>query len=313
MAKGNLILGTMSGKLGDIVAYTNNGKQCARVRRRVVANPNSAGQQVQRMILTTTAQAVSSLRPVLNNGFESKQKGAPSLSYARSLFMRQLRTADMWNTDNGLHYVMKGGKYIAPNPFIISEGSLGTIVTNFNEDSPGIRGMCNLMPAAPGTMTASQLFPGAAVGMQHTFVFIELSGSASGRYASRCQFIAFVFKDDTTPALVQAESSGTWKLNTAALDTTYSQGRVDLLRFVAEEGAEITVGRSEGDDPYAAGYILSTKDGSRRSNSRLVCSAGIDANFTMAPDAVVDTYDNSGVDTGAPAEYLLDDNPGSSF
>lgn len=309
MAKGNLILGTMSGKLGDVVAYTNNGKQCARVRRRVVANPNSAGQQVQRMILTTAAQAVSALRPILNNAFEGIQKGAPSLAYARKIFMSQLRTENMYQQDNGLHYVMKGGKYFAPNEHMISRGSLPIPSYIFDGNSFRIQ---DLVAVASATATASEAFPFAAIGMQHTFVFCELIAVNDSQMVSVVHTARVVFKDDTTPCFVA--DGDNFKINAAAVDTAYSSNW-DKLSFSNGVGV-VQVTLLEGTtDPIAAGYILSTRDGSKRSTSylRIAQQSIFDEIGTFSPDAVVDSYDNSGVDSGAPAEYLLDDNPGGSF
>lgn len=312
MAKGNLILGTMSGKLGDVVAYTNNGKQCARVRRRTVRNPNSAGQQVQRMILSTVAQFVSAFRPILNNGFESIQKGAPSLAYARKLAMSMLRTEDMYREDNHLRYVLKGGKYLAPNRYRVSEGSLSVpqfSITSASGDAGGT--LSNLCASSlTTTSTASALFPFASIGMQHTFAFVGMVENVDGKPATFCDFIAFVFADDTTPALIAAENS-LLKINPAAIDANFSQGEVDKLRYDPATG---TVSYLSSGTVVAATYILSSKDGSKRSTATLLINvAGLeDFDFTWAPDQVVDSYDNSGVDSGAPAEYYLDNNAGGN-
>lgn len=310
MAKGNLILGTMSGKLGDVVAYTNNGKQCARVRRRVVTNPNSAGQRVQRMILSTVAQAVSNLRPVLNNAFEGVQKGAPSLAFARSLYMKMLRTENMFNADNGQNYVAKGGQYFAPNAYMVSRGSLGVVSASWVQAEYAISGMFGA--TLSDTLTASQLFPNAAVGMQHTFIFVEVFNEPGqvGVIRTKVHMCRFVFKDDTTPAL-QALGDGNFKLNPAALDLDYSAGYTNLSFSLSGVVMATWSGSAE---PLAAAYILSTRDGSKRATSYMVYSKDdIDALGTWSPDAVVETYESGGVDSGAPAEYLLDDNPGGSF
>lgn len=308
MAKGNLILGTMSGKLGDVVTYTNNGKQCARVRRRVVANPNSAGQQVQRMILSTAAQAVSKLRPILNNAFEGIQKGAPSLAYARKLYMRMLRTEGMWNTDNGLRYVMKGGNYLAPNGFIVSRGSLTAPV--LRAGGPADEGVFLIEHTTPtATATLTQVFPWAAPGMQFTFVWGRINTGLNDVPVSEIHFASCVFKDDTTPAFVADGED--WRINAQALDANFTQGDITAVSLTA--GGYLRLDSANGEETAFAALIYSTKDGSKRSNATLIVKADILPNLTFAPDQVVETYDNSGVDTGAPAEYYLDNNPGGSF
>lgn len=298
----------MSGKLGDVVAYTNNGKQCARVRRRVVANPNSAGQQVQRMILTTATQAVSKLRPILNNAFEGIQKGAPSLAYARKLYMRMLRTEDMYNTDNGLRYVMKGGNYLAPNGYIVSRGSL--TAPGITEGGPADQGEFILDHVTPtATATLTQVFPWAAPGMQFSFVWGRINTGLNDVPQSEIHFCSCVFKDDTTPAFVADDAN--WVINPQALDANFTQG--DVSKVVLTDGGRLRLDLASGEETAFAALIYSTKDGSKRSNATLIVKEGVLPALTFAPDQVVDTYDNSGVDSGAPAEYYLDNNPGGSF
>lgn len=306
MATGNLILGTMSGKLGDIVAYTNNGKQCARVRRRVVRNPNSAGQQVQHMILSTAAQFVSALRPILNNGFEGIQKGAPSLAYARKLAMRMLRTEGMWNTPNGLSYNYKGSQYLSPNPFMVSKGSLYSPSVAFAGGSNGI----SLESAGiSDTATLRQAFPWAEPGMQITLFGGEFIGTPteSTTLRSIVKIVSFVPKDDTTPLFVAVGSSGNFSINPAAVDAAYTQGDLSDVQF--SPTGDFIFGSVIGEHAFG-GVIYSTRDGSRRSTSYMVFDSTLVNTYAFNPDQVVDSYGASSVDSGAPAEYYLDQNPG---
>jgi len=306
MAKGNLILGTMSGKLGDIIAYTNNGKQCARVRRRVVKNPKSEGQCVQRMILSTVAQFASALRPVLNNGFEGIQKGAPSLAYARKMAMRLLRTEGMWNTPNGFAYVYKNAQYLAPNPYMISRGSLYSPKVRFDKEDAAIYLESATVDA---TKTLRQVFPWAEPGMQITLFggeYIGAPGDDATKIRSRVFFVSFVPKDNTTPLFTTAEE-GVFTINPAAVETDYTQGDLSDVRFSAS--GKFTFGSFEGDIHFG-GAIYSTRDGSRRSTSFLVCDDTLIDTYAWNPDQVVDTYGAISVDSGAPSEYYLDQNPG---
>ena len=302
MAKGNLILGTMSGKLGDIVAYTNNGKQCARVRRRVVRNPNSEGQQIQRMILTTVSQFASALRPVLNNAFEGVQKGAPSLAYARKLGMRLLRTEGMWGTPNGFAYTAKGSQYMAPNPYQISRGSLYSPQVTFNEN-----GIYLEYGAMNTQVTLKTAFPWAEPGMQITLIVGEYIGETTDPYKVRSsvRIVSFVPKDNSTPMFV--EQGGSFKINPAAVESAYTQG--DLGEILFSSTGEFTSNVLLGNAQFG-GAVYSTRDGSRRSTAFLVYDATLVNTYSWNSDQVLDSYDTAGVATGAPAEYYLDQNPG---
>lgn len=293
----------MSGKLGDIVAYTNNGKQCARVRRRVVRNPNTAGQQVQRMILTTASQFASALRPILNNGFEGVQKGAPSLAYARKLAMQMLRTEGMWNSPNGYAYNAKGSQYLAPNPYMISRGSLYSPAVSFNAEN-GIYVEAGSISTQATLKTA---FPWAEPGMQITLIVGEYVGDAADSYNMRStvRIVSFVPKDNETAMFL--EQGGSFKINPAAVESEYTQG--DLSEILFSATGEFTSNRLLG-NAHFGGVVFSTRDGSRRSTAFLVFDETVVNTYAWNSDQVVDTYDISAVDSGAPAKYYLDQNPG---
>lgn len=70
MGKGNLLQGMGRGKLGDTVFYRAMGSQMFRVRNRVVKNPKSVGQQIQRSLMATVTKAYSQLQVICNHSFE---------------------------------------------------------------------------------------------------------------------------------------------------------------------------------------------------------------------------------------------------
>lgn len=91
MATGNMLLGLTRKKLGDIVFYRSDGQQRARVRVRVIKNPRSAKQAVQRMVLATASKTLAALRGLYNHSFENVAVGTPSLRFAQRLLMEGYR------------------------------------------------------------------------------------------------------------------------------------------------------------------------------------------------------------------------------
>lgn len=91
MATGNMLLGLSRKKLGDIVFYRSEGQQRARVRVRVIKNPRTAKQAVQRMVLATASKTLAALRGLYNHSFESVAVGAASVRYAQKLLMEGYR------------------------------------------------------------------------------------------------------------------------------------------------------------------------------------------------------------------------------
>lgn len=134
MGKGNLLQGMGRGKLGDTVFYRQNGSQMFRVRNRMVKNPKSVGQQIQRSLMATVTKAYSQLQVICNHSFENVAYGAASQSYFVKKNLDLLRKAAVAYTENNLSgigeynmpYIVAPGSVatVCPNRLLISEGSL---------------------------------------------------------------------------------------------------------------------------------------------------------------------------------------------
>ena len=134
MGKGNLLQGMGRGKLGDTVFYRQNGSQMFRVRNRIVKNPKSTGQQIQRSLMATVTKAYSQLQFICNHSFENVAYGAASQSYFVKKNLDLLRKAALTYTENNLSgigeynmpYIVAPGSVatVCPNKLLISEGSL---------------------------------------------------------------------------------------------------------------------------------------------------------------------------------------------
>lgn len=134
MGKGNLLQGMGRGKLGDTVFYRAMGSQMFRVRNRVVKNPKSVGQQIQRSLMATVTKAYSQLQVICNHSFENVAYGSASQSYFVKKNLDLLRKAAVTYTENNLSgigeynmpYIVAPGSVatVCPNKLIISEGTL---------------------------------------------------------------------------------------------------------------------------------------------------------------------------------------------
>lgn len=127
MAKGNLLLGMGRGKLGDIVLYRQNGQQMSRPRVRVVKNPRTSGQQIQRMIQATIAYAYAGLKTIVDHSFEGVQYGGKSMNYFMKRNMDALR-AQVIAGSNGANissrFAIPNVRILYPNEYVVSNGSL---------------------------------------------------------------------------------------------------------------------------------------------------------------------------------------------
>lgn len=125
-------VGISSGKLGEGVYYHRSGRQCARARNRQPANPKSAAQSMQRMVLSTAAKLTKVLEPIVNHSWEGKAVGLTSINYFRSLAMKAFRAAavDGLSADSSIKadFCLKGAPTFGICDNIpVSRGSLKTI------------------------------------------------------------------------------------------------------------------------------------------------------------------------------------------
>ena len=150
MAKGNLFLGTARGSVGDVTMYQNRGQQAARVRKRVIANPESDRQIVTRAILSTVAKAYSAGRAIFDHSFEGYKRGQANQDRFSKLNISALRAA--YNEDistEGRTAFQCKGRFCQKNAvgpvafsFIVSEGSLSQnfmfVVAQGSPQSPNL-------------------------------------------------------------------------------------------------------------------------------------------------------------------------------
>lgn len=146
MGKGNLLQGMGRGKLGDTVFYRAMGSQMFRVRNRVIKNPKSVGQQIQRSLMATVTKAYSQLQVICNHSFENVAYGAASQSYFVKKNLDLLRKTALAYTENNLSgigeynmpYIVAPGSVatVCPNKLLISEGSLQQTAFGVSDGKP---------------------------------------------------------------------------------------------------------------------------------------------------------------------------------
>lgn len=184
MAKGNLLLGMGRGKLGDVVLYRQNGQQMSRPRVRVVKNPRTSGQQIQRMIQATIAYGYAGLKTIVDHSFEGVQYGGKSMNYFMKRNMDALR-AQVIAADSGVEisarFAAPNVRVLYPNEYIVSNGSLSPVVTPVgnviipNQLVPGLEFPVVLNPSS--TFADIMAAFGASAGDQLTFLFFNVDNA----------------------------------------------------------------------------------------------------------------------------------------
>lgn len=128
--KGNLLLGTARGKLGDVVMYRQRGKQMARVRITKVSNPRTLAQVVQRVVFNTAIQAYSKMQDICNHSFQGMERSVENQAEFMRLNVRILNDyiASQENPANAHGFLLKDGQGLMLQPWQVSKGNLPEII-----------------------------------------------------------------------------------------------------------------------------------------------------------------------------------------
>lgn len=131
MAKAGFVLHGARGKVGNLVARKGENKTILAEYQPIVKNPQTNAQMAQRIILSTVAQAIPLLYPIIDHSFEGFAVGSKCTREFRRLNMsllRQYAAIDFRDTpkavDASVFMTTKGIKALIPNKYQISSGSL---------------------------------------------------------------------------------------------------------------------------------------------------------------------------------------------
>ena len=125
-----MLLGYARGKVGDLVFTRRNGEQVTRPRVRVVNNPKSEGQQIQRMIFASVIAAYSRMKSICDHSFEGVKYGADSQAKFMSENLKRLRAFYPKDQDpnnkpiDSMAFVLPNDKAMAGAGLIIARGSI---------------------------------------------------------------------------------------------------------------------------------------------------------------------------------------------
>lgn len=213
MAKAGFVLHGARGKVGNLVARKGENKTILAEYQPIVRNPQTNAQMAQRIILSTVAQAIPLLYPIIDHSFEGFAVGSKCTREFRRLNMallRQYAAVDFRDApkavDASVFMTTKGIKALIPNKYQISSGSLAAhklkvaraaspspdiTVQLPNVTVPAIKEGNNYTMKLGDLLTA--IFGLTAPGEQLTFVVIQRSGDG----------FKYVFNgDDTMPGWV---------------------------------------------------------------------------------------------------------------
>lgn len=217
MAKGNMLLGYSRGSVGDLTFYRRNAQQITRARARVIKNPKTLQQQMQRTIMRTSVEAYKVLKEICDHSWEGVSYGANSYAEFQRRNMAMLRQIAAAGGENAKSFLPSGFKGIVAMPFEVSSGTLTFVAPEYRDN---LIKWSHVVPLAQSeNMTYADFadYIGAQRGDQVTFCVVRSSIStgvdepfgvelhvarvilepASGEFAETAFLTPVVGKDNT--------------------------------------------------------------------------------------------------------------------
>lgn len=298
MAKGNLILGTASGKLGDTVMYRKDGQQLSRVRVRKIGNPRTEAQAVNRALLNTLSVAYAYMKGIVDHSFQGLTKPVENQRKFAKLnqgIARETGSVAMPTTDTGYNFNFKGESLLRPNRYAISRGTMPSVEV-FNIAAAGglLAGFQfnSALTALLETTTTYADFAaaiGVPVGTQLTFCIVSddtFTGTPSEsnypKSYGNFHFARIILSDDGGNGDVQMFAS---EAGDIVINPNYANSKNSgALKFkrLGETSLRIEV---EGQSyPLAMGVIVSNYSSRMwlRSNTDMVVAEGFQDSNTMS-------------------------------
>lgn len=128
-----MLLGFARGSVGDLTFYRRNAQQITRARSRVVKNPKTLAQQMQRAIMRTAVEAYKVLKEVCDHSWEGVAYGANSYAEFLRQNMAMLRRLAQEDGLAAQSYLPAGFNGLTAMPWVLSKGSIAWagVQTNF--------------------------------------------------------------------------------------------------------------------------------------------------------------------------------------
>lgn len=307
MAKGPLFIAPISGKVGNVVAYTlknSNNKETQAVRAYVsdVTNPKTEPQAIQRLKMAPALNFYRLLGQILDNAWQGQRYG----NLSRQYFMSQAMTQS-----TGIPFIIKGDKRFYPGEYPVAQGSLvRQSVTAIADNklttslvSPGVSGTW-------GEFSQGLINKNFGIKDGDKLTFIFCGTTALGEYLPAYSYVILDTTNTTSAADILASSN---------------------LSFAGSADAQLQVGVVNAVSDIVAGAVilsrLDTTSGVKwlRSNSVMFCSdaykelmMGINAyeaalrSYMSQENINSDWYLNAGI-TGAISYYGPGGNSGSNL
>lgn len=277
MAKTGFWLRGAKGKLAGATIYQSNGKT---QMREITApkNPQTDAQLIQRAIMATVMKAYGAMKAITDHSFEGTTAGSATMARFQSLNAKAIRARIEEDINNGYDlgsiyaFSKIGDAQFVPNAYVISAGSLPTVVAQIAGTSLG-----KITVGAAAAVSYQDIinFYGLQRGDQLTFV--ELKGT---NYNNIKFHFARVILDPTDAQGNQAPLTSAF-VNDGAINLPSPRNEGSFGSLTGNKDIQFSVGPNNI-VTQAVGVIVSRKVG--ETWQRSACQLAIDpANSSLFP------------------------------
>lgn len=209
MSKGNLFLGMARGSVGDVTFTHVDGEQVARARNRAPRNPKTAIQLLQRVVLKTSSSAYSLMQDICNHSFQGAAEGTMSqaefnkanIGWMRTLLAIEINSGDPEDILSSVesNFAPRYSEGIEFNPYVVSNGSLGTIPVEWlgSLPTPAFGIPIDLGKANPTYAEVCAAF-GISQADQLTFLNLSLDDTKEGGTCNGFDYCRVIMEPDSS-------------------------------------------------------------------------------------------------------------------
>lgn len=119
-----MFLGQARGRVGSVVFSRRQGVQVTRTYNSSPSNPKTRAQALQRAQFATASLAATRLKEVISNSFDGVKNGQDCVNHFLSRNIKMLSESEAGK----VFLTPKGARLFQPHPWVISSGSIGTIL-----------------------------------------------------------------------------------------------------------------------------------------------------------------------------------------
>ena len=304
MSKAGFWLRGSTGKLAG--ASLQKGANGETIMREIVTpkNPQTEAQMIQRIVMSTVMQAYSKMKDLCDHSFEGVSIGANTMAKFASRNANALRQRLAADVEQGYDlgsiwaFSPLGARALAPNEYIVSEGSLPGVDVSFN----GMDGYSAKIPDIPGN-TYRYIIENFGLRRGDQLTFMAISGAT--REKQVFDFARVIL--DPTNADGSAASLDVPFINTATrsinLPSPRNEGSFYMIDYTGSSNNWHIDFIFSGQIMAAAGIIVSRKNGDSwlRSTCQLVTDPSRVSLYYSMQDCL-NMFEQGGVGVQSPYE-----------